>query len=61
VFLSLGSSATKHTPNMCKNDKVVARNFWPKCKREKTCIWVLKSYVTNLVGPNKSWIPKTQA
>jgi hypothetical protein len=46
---------------MCKNDKVVARNLGPKCKRGKTCIWVPKSYVTNLVGPNKSWVPKTQA
>jgi hypothetical protein len=46
---------------ICKNDKVVARNFGPKCKRDKTCIWVPKSYVTNLVGPNKSWVPKSQA
>jgi hypothetical protein len=46
---------------MRKNDKVVARNLGPKCKRDKICIWVLKSYVTNLVGPNKSWVPKTQA
>jgi hypothetical protein len=46
---------------MCKNDKVVARNLGPKCKRDKTCIWVSKSYVTNLVRPNKSWVPKTQA
>jgi hypothetical protein len=46
---------------MCKNYKVVARNLRPKCKRDKTCIWVPKSYVTNLVGPNKSWVPKTQA
>ena len=46
---------------MCKNDEVVARNLGPKCKRAKTCIWVPKSYVTNLVGPNKSWAPKTQA
>jgi hypothetical protein len=45
----------------CKNDKVVARNLGPKCKRDKTCIWVPKSYMTNLVGPNKSWVPKTQA
>jgi hypothetical protein len=45
---------------MCKNDKVVARNLGPKCKRDKTCIWVPKSYVTNLVGPNKSWVPKIQ-
>jgi hypothetical protein len=43
---------------MCKNDKVVARNLGTKCKRDKTCIWVPKSYVTNLGGPNKSWVPK---
>jgi hypothetical protein len=46
---------------LCKNDKVVARSLGPKCKRDKTCIWVPKSVVTNLVGPNKSWVPKTQA
>jgi hypothetical protein len=32
-----------------------------KCKGDKTCIWVPKAIVTNLVGPNKSWVPKTQA
>jgi hypothetical protein len=41
---------------MCKNNKVVARNVGTKCKRGKTCIWVPKSYVTNLGGPNKSWV-----
>jgi hypothetical protein len=46
---------------LCKNDKVVARSLGPKCKRDKTCIWVPKSFMTNLVGPNKSWVPKTQA
>jgi hypothetical protein len=46
---------------LCKNDKVVAKRLGPKCKRDKTCIWVPKSVVTNLVGPNKSWVPKTQA
>jgi hypothetical protein len=45
---------------LCKNDKVVARSLGPKCKRDKTYIWVPKSIVTNLVGPNKSWVPKTQ-
>jgi hypothetical protein len=45
----------------CKNDKVVARNVGPKCKEGKTCVWVPRSYVTNLVGPNKSWVPKSQA
>jgi hypothetical protein len=28
---------------------------------DKTCIWVPKTIVTNLVGPNKSWVPKSQA
>jgi hypothetical protein len=46
---------------LCKNDKVVARSLGPKCNRDKTCIWVPKSVVTNLVGSNKSWVPKTQA
>jgi hypothetical protein len=45
----------------CKNDNVVARNVGPKCKGGKTCIWVPKTYVTNLVEPNKSWVPKSQA
>jgi hypothetical protein len=41
--------------------KVVARKLGSKCKGDKTCIWVPKTVVTNLVGPNKSWVPKTQA
>jgi hypothetical protein len=45
----------------CKNAKVVARKLGSKCKGDKTSIWVPKSIVTNLVGPNKSWVPKTQA
>jgi hypothetical protein len=45
----------------CKNEKVVARKLGAKCKGDKTCIWVPKLIVTNLVGPNKSWVPKTQA
>jgi hypothetical protein len=44
-----------------KNAKVVARKLGSKCKGDKTCIWVPKSVVTKLVGPNKSWVPKTQA
>jgi hypothetical protein len=39
---------------------VVARKLGVKCKGDKTCIWVPKAIVTNLVGPNKSWVPKTQ-
>jgi hypothetical protein len=45
----------------CKNKKVVAKKMGAKCKGDKTCIWVPKTIVTNLVGPNKSWVPKTQA
>jgi hypothetical protein len=43
-----------------KNEKVVARKLGSKCKGDKTCIWVPKAIVTNLVGPNKSWVLKTQ-
>src|SRR5688572_28108777 len=47
---------------ICRKDrKIVARKLGPKCKGDKTCIWVPKEIVTNLVGPNKSWVPKTQA
>jgi hypothetical protein len=45
----------------CKNENVVARKLGSKCKGDKTCIWVPKAIVTNLLGPNKSWVPKTQA
>jgi hypothetical protein len=45
---------------VCKNKKVVARKLGSKCKGDETCIWVPKAIVTNLVGPNKSWVPKTQ-
>jgi hypothetical protein len=44
-----------------KNKKVIARKLGARCKGDKTCIWVPKTIVTNLVGPNKSWVPKTQA
>jgi hypothetical protein len=44
----------------CKNKKVIARKLGAKCKGDKTCIWVPKTIITNLVGPNKSWVPKTQ-
>jgi hypothetical protein len=59
-------STIYHTCNasfaICRKDKkVVARKLGAKCKGGKTCIWVPKTIVTNLVGPNKSWVPKTQA
>jgi hypothetical protein len=44
---------------LCKNAKVVARKLGSKCKGDKTFIWVPKIILTNLVGPNKSWVPKT--
>jgi hypothetical protein len=55
-----------HTSNasfaICRKDKkVIARKLGAKCKEDKTCIWVPKAIVTNLAGPNKSWVPKTQA
>jgi hypothetical protein len=61
-----GPSTVYHACNTsfvlsCKNAKVVARKLGSKCKGDKTCIWVPKVIVTNLVGPNKSWVPKTQA
>ena len=45
----------------CKNDRIVASNVGPKSNKGKTCIWVPKSCVTNLTGPNKSWGPKPQS
>jgi hypothetical protein len=61
-----GPNTVYHTCNAsfvlsCKNAKVVARKLGSKCKGDKTCIWVSKAILTNLVGPNKSWVPKTQA
>jgi hypothetical protein len=61
-----GSTTVFHACNAkfilsCKNKKVIAKKVGAKCKGDKTCIWVPKAIVTNLVGPNKSWVPKTQA
>jgi hypothetical protein len=60
------SSTIYHASNasftICrKGKKVIARKLGARCKGDKTCIWVPKTIVTNLVGPNKSWVPKTQA
>jgi hypothetical protein len=38
---------------LCKNDKVVDKSLGPKCKRDKTCICVPNSFMTNLVGPTR--------
>jgi environmental stress-induced protein Ves len=61
-----GSTTVFHACNAkfilsCKNKKVIAKKVGAKCKGDKTCIWVPKAIVNNLVGPNKSWVPKTQA
>jgi hypothetical protein len=45
----------------CKLGRFVASHVGPKSKNGKTCIWVPKSYVTNLIGPNTSWVPKPRA
>jgi hypothetical protein len=37
-----------------KLGRVVASHVGPKSKNGKTCIWVPKSHVTNLIGPNTS-------
>jgi hypothetical protein len=57
LFLTFDASYVLY----CKNDRVVASNVGPKCKNDKTCIWVPKSYVTNLTGPDTSWGPKPEA
>jgi hypothetical protein len=61
-----GPSTIYHACNasfvlLCINAKVVAKKLGSKCKGDKSCIWVPKVILTNLVGPNKSWVPKTQA
>jgi hypothetical protein len=48
LFHTFGASYVLY----CKNDIVVVSNVGHKCKKGKTYIWVPKSYVTNLTGPN---------
>jgi hypothetical protein len=45
----------------CKSSKVVATHVGPKRKNGKTCVWVPKTYVSNLNGPSSDWVPKTKA
>jgi hypothetical protein len=33
----------------------------PHHKRSKSCVWVPKCLITNLKGPNQTWVPKKQA
>ena len=54
--------ALKASFAICRKDrKIVARKLGAKYKGDKTCIWIPKDIITNLVGPNKSWVPKSQA
>jgi hypothetical protein len=41
--------------------KVIALHIGPHHKRSKTCVWVPKCLVTNLKGPNQTWVPKHKA
>jgi hypothetical protein len=44
-----------------KLGKIIALHVEPHQKRSKTCVWVPKCRVTNLRGPNQTWVPKTKA
>jgi hypothetical protein len=41
-----------------KIGKIIVLHVGPHHKRSKTCVWVPKCLVTNLGGPNQTWIPK---
>jgi hypothetical protein len=44
-----------------KFGKIIALHVGLHHKRSKTCVWVPKCLVTNLRGPNQTWVPKTKA
>jgi hypothetical protein len=44
-----------------KFGKIIALRVGPHHKRLKTCVWVPKYLVTNLRGPNQTWVPKIKA
>jgi hypothetical protein len=44
-----------------KIGKIIILHVWPHHKRSKTCVWVSKCLVTNLRGPDQTWVPKTKA
>jgi hypothetical protein len=44
-----------------KLGKIIALHVGSHHKRSKTCAWVPKCFVTNLKGPNQTWVPKTKA
>jgi hypothetical protein len=45
----------------CKSGKIVATHVGPRINNGKTCVWVPKSHVINLKGPNSDCVPKTKA
>ena len=61
LFIAVTPDESENLVCCMLDKKVVARKLGAKCKGDKTCIWVPKDIVTNLVGPNKSWEPKTPA
>jgi cobalamin biosynthesis protein CbiD len=44
-----------------KLGKIIALHVGPHHKRSKTCMWVPKCLITNLRGPNQTWVHKTKA
>jgi predicted nucleic acid-binding protein len=44
-----------------KFGKIIAMHVGPHHNRSKTCVWVTKCLVTNLRGPNQTWLPKKKA
>jgi hypothetical protein len=44
-----------------KFDKIIALHVGPHHKRSKACVWMPKCLVTNLRGPNQTWVSKTKA
>jgi hypothetical protein len=44
-----------------KFEKIIVLLVGPHQKRSKICVWVPKCLVTNLKGPNQTWVPKIKA
>jgi hypothetical protein len=44
-----------------KIGKIIVLHVGPHHKMLKICVWVPKYRVTNLRGPNQTWVPKTKA
>jgi hypothetical protein len=44
-----------------KISKIITLHVGPHHKGSKTCVWVPKCLVTNLRGPNQTWVPKIKS